>query len=267
MARKIVSLPYFRFFPADFLMSDLVSIMGPEERGAYITLLARAWNDSTCSIPSDETMLAKLTGLESRWESHRELILKGFPPHPTLQGRLANPRLLEERAFSEAQFSKVSEQRKVAAAGRHKPQANRDEPTTACHIIEEKRVKEKTTPKAPKGAGERESLRADFDAFWNVWPRKVCKDAAEKAFAKAIKAAPLATILAGVEAGKRTDQWRKDGGQFIPHAATWLNGKRWMDEPEPEEREPFAAENDPDFVSDLLTFDPIVEAARKRATA
>ncbi|MCE1033159.1 Pyocin large subunit-like protein, partial [Pseudomonas asiatica] len=24
--------------------------------------------------------------------------------------------------------------------------------------------------------------------------------------------------------------WTKDGGQFIPHAATWLNGKRWEDE-------------------------------------
>jgi hypothetical protein len=26
-------------------------------------------------------------------------------------------------------------------------------------------------------------------------------------------------------------EWTKDGGQFIPHPATWLNQKRWEDEP------------------------------------
>ena len=25
-------------------------------------------------------------------------------------------------------------------------------------------------------------------------------------------------------------QWIKDGGNFIPHAATWLNQQRWEDE-------------------------------------
>ena len=28
------------------------------------------------------------------------------------------------------------------------------------------------------------------------------------------------------------DQWKKDGGQFIPHPATWLNQEGWDDEPE-----------------------------------
>ena len=29
---------------------------------------------------------------------------------------------------------------------------------------------------------------------------------------------------------KKTEDWMKDGGQYIPHAATWLNGRRWEDE-------------------------------------
>jgi DNA replication protein DnaC len=29
---------------------------------------------------------------------------------------------------------------------------------------------------------------------------------------------------------KKSPQWTKDGGQFIPHAATWLNQERWNDE-------------------------------------
>lgn len=36
-------------------------------------------------------------------------------------------------------------------------------------------------------------------------------------------------ILAAVQAAKRSDQWTKDGGQFIPHPATWINQGRWDD--------------------------------------
>lgn len=45
--------------------------------------------------------------------------------------------------------------------------------------------------------------------------------------------------------------WTKDGGQYIPHAATWLNGKRWEDElPQPVSAAPFASRrpaSGPDF--------------------
>ena len=41
---------------------------------------------------------------------------------------------------------------------------------------------------------------------------------------------PLQTLLDAVEAQKKTPQWQKDNGQFIPHPTTWLNGKRWEDE-------------------------------------
>ena len=37
---------------------------------------------------------------------------------------------------------------------------------------------------------------------------------------------PLAVPAAAV----RSDQWRRDGGQFIPNPATWINQQRWLDE-------------------------------------
>ena len=40
----------------------------------------------------------------------------------------------------------------------------------------------------------------------------------------------MQAILAGIEKQKQSAQWTKDGGQFIPHPATWLNGCRWEDE-------------------------------------
>ena len=72
-----------------------------------------------------------------------------------------------------------------------------------------------------------------FDRFWAAYPRKVGKGAAEKAWSKIQGVSSLLTrMLEAIEQAKRTPQWTKDAGQFIPHPATWLNQKRWEDEPE-----------------------------------
>ena len=71
-----------------------------------------------------------------------------------------------------------------------------------------------------------------FDDFWKAYPRKDGKEAARKAFAKAVKTrADLETVLNALEWQRSCDQWAKDGGQFIPHASTYLNNRRFNDEP------------------------------------
>ena len=72
------------------------------------------------------------------------------------------------------------------------------------------------------------NTRESFAVFWAAYPRKEGKKKAEDAFVKC--SAPLETLLSALERQKKSSQWLKDGGQFIPHAATWLNGKRWEDE-------------------------------------
>jgi hypothetical protein len=80
-----------------------------------------------------------------------------------------------------------------------------------------------------------------FDAFWKAYPKKVGKDAASKAFAKRKPDDKLLKeILQAVELQKVSDQWTKDGGQYIPNPATWLNQGRWMDELENKPDNPFA---------------------------
>lgn len=72
-----------------------------------------------------------------------------------------------------------------------------------------------------------------FADFWSAYPRKVGKGAAERAFRKSkIGKTLLPNVLKAIERARSTEQWRKDGGQFIPHPATWLNERRWEDEPE-----------------------------------
>ena len=72
-----------------------------------------------------------------------------------------------------------------------------------------------------------------FDRFWGAYPRKVSKADARKAFAKLDPDAALVEeMLRALDWQKRLPEWTKDCGQFIPYPATWLNARRWEDEPE-----------------------------------
>lgn len=69
-----------------------------------------------------------------------------------------------------------------------------------------------------------------FDEFWKAYPNKTGKDAARTAFAKRKPGKQLlADMLQALEAQKKSEQWRKQGGQFIPLPTTWLNQGRWQD--------------------------------------
>ena len=71
-------------------------------------------------------------------------------------------------------------------------------------------------------------LEAEFEKFWTQYPKKLNKARAVKAW---IKQKPdLKVCLEALKQHKKSDQWQKDEGQFIPHASTWINGERWLDE-------------------------------------
>jgi len=70
----------------------------------------------------------------------------------------------------------------------------------------------------------------DFDAFWNAYPRKVGKLAALKAWKAGKSRPPIEAVLAAIRVQAASEQWKRDGGQYIPYPATWLNQGRWADE-------------------------------------
>ena len=73
----------------------------------------------------------------------------------------------------------------------------------------------------------------EFERFWAVWPRRVAKADARKAWRQVSHLLPpIEQVLAAVEAQRRTDQWMRGEGRFIPYPATWLRGERWDDEVE-----------------------------------
>lgn len=72
---------------------------------------------------------------------------------------------------------------------------------------------------------------ADFDKFWKAYPRKTGKFLASKVW-KAINGdqALVQIIMEAVSRQRRSSDWLKDNGAFIPHASTWLHQRRWYDE-------------------------------------
>jgi hypothetical protein len=67
---------------------------------------------------------------------------------------------------------------------------------------------------------------ADFAEFWNHYPLRVGKKAAQREYEKARKEASADDILVGVEAYKRA----KPSWQEWAHPRTWLHQGRWADE-------------------------------------
>lgn len=83
-------------------------------------------------------------------------------------------------------------------------------------------------------ATEAEVLRApaSFDELWQVYPRRVGKEAARKAFAKASRSADPAVIIEAARVFAADPNLPEK--QFVPHPATWLNRGSWEDEPLPQ---------------------------------
>ena len=72
-----------------------------------------------------------------------------------------------------------------------------------------------------------------FERFWEVYPRKIGKGAAQTAFEAALnkpKAPTADRIIQSVTDHKATWNWKKENGQFIPHPSTYLHQERWNDD-------------------------------------
>lgn len=103
-------------------------------------------------------------------------------------------------------------------------------------------VNSKDTPITPKGVDERpapvklkpkkpDDQERKFNLFWSLYPRKTNKQAAIKAWQKLKPSNDLFDkIMHALSKHCVSDGWQRDGGQFIPHPSTWINGKRWEDE-------------------------------------
>ena len=75
----------------------------------------------------------------------------------------------------------------------------------------------------------------DFTEFWSVYPRKVAKGEARKAWRAAVRGRKVEPKVIIVTAERFRDATRAavTPAKFIPHPATWLNGERYGDDDSP----------------------------------
>ena len=68
-----------------------------------------------------------------------------------------------------------------------------------------------------------------FDEFWSLYPRKIAKATARKAWAKLSAEQQL---MAAKAINTHCEYWKAKETEleYIPHASTWLNGERYFDE-------------------------------------
>lgn len=131
-------LPWFKFFPSDFMGSGKVGMMSPSEVGIYIKLLCVSWQEGP--LPDDPGRLWRVAGatpeeMEAAWPAVRRCW------DTNADGRLVNRKLERERAAA----IKRSERASAAASAK---QAQRTAPRTPSRS-------------APRSAS-RESLRVPY---------------------------------------------------------------------------------------------------------
>jgi len=143
----------------------------------------------------------------------------------TAERHYANVRiLLRNSAYSTPQICVVGTQECVPASRAHKlPEEIKNNPIIPAEQLE------LTAPEPkPKAARKRADL-VGFDRFWELYPKRTARAAAEKAWPKAVqRAGSPETIIEALEAqlpamNAKERQYRKD-------PSTWLNKACWEDE-------------------------------------
>lgn len=85
---------------------------------------------------------------------------------------------------------------------------------------------------------------AEFDQWWEHYPRKRSKGQAMKAYKAARKKVSREVLLEAIQ--NQRDRLVERGDEFCPYPSTWLNGERWADEVDPPQQSQYAAFRDLD---------------------
>lgn len=158
--------------------------------------------------------LAKMSKVS---ESKVERILKRFKIEQQIeQASVNNGRLITIKNWERYQESEQQSEQPV-----NNERTASEQPVNT--IIRNKEIK---NIKKERTNTTRDEL---FDTFWSEYPNRSAKANALKAWTR-LTEKEKALAIDALPKHKSSSQWVKDGGLFIPHAATWLNQKRFLDE-------------------------------------
>lgn len=211
--------PAFQFYCGDFLSDYKVACMSMSQRGIYITLLSYAWIEN--GLPSDENKLKMICGNPTSWKDDWLAVKECFVLGD--DNKYRNGRMERERSHAEKTSMLRSDAGRKGGLARSKNQANAKQKSSTSKEVE---VEVDNEVKI--------DYNEEFNIFWETWKktgRTENKKRAMDAFVKARKSkVDLKAILDGLKTSIK--HWARTGKetQYIPHASTWINGRRWEDE-------------------------------------
>lgn len=104
---------------------------------------------------------------------------------------------------------------------------------TQVRLGKDNKYRSSKTPNTPPNDDQQRPL---FEEFWKLYPRKVGKAKAMSTYFNLMRGekdpALSKKIIQGLERSLKVWATEKREKQYVPHATTWLNQRRWEDEDE-----------------------------------
>lgn len=217
-----------RTIKPDFFTSEDVVALSPLARLLYIATWLEAdregrfvWRPKTLKLrylPGDDCDIDALSS---------ELIGAGLICPYEIDGKLYAdiPSFARHQVINNRESASTIPARAIDAIGTREARVNDETPTP----LAGKEGKGKEGTRARRVACD--GVDADFASFWQQYPNKKAKAGAQKAWEKIRPEGEVLTaLMAALERQKASEEWRKEGGRYIPYPASWLNGRRWEDE-------------------------------------
>ena len=201
--------PWFRMY-SEFSSDPKVQMLSETDQRRYVMLLCLRCSNGNETL-HDEQIAFQLRISDEDWLTTKALLLS-----KCLINELSKPTAWDKRQFvSDSSTPRVSKYREKV-----KRECNVTE--TAPDTDTDTDTDKKTTC----------ANAQSFAEFWDKYPKRKNKGDALRAW-KTLKpsAELLALILRAVEVATRSDDWRKEGGKFIPYPATWIRAMGWEDQP------------------------------------
>ena len=233
--------PAFQFYVRDWLLSRAVQKMSGDQVKAYLFLLCESWleeGDLRATVPNNDEDLAVMAKLPlEKWLAIKGLVISQFIPSGN---RLVNLKL---KSISD-------NQRSFAKNGLHGGNPNFEKGKPNPYYLNQKDNQKDNQSYLEKDNQKITSATAtatasatatstnsngggyseDFESFWMEYPKKVGKGGAWAIWKKLNPSKELLSkMVVATRFQKKSDQWVKDGGQFIPDPERWLKRRRWED--------------------------------------
>jgi hypothetical protein len=232
------------------ILDSTIWLENDKTRLVWITMLAMSnqWGDVEASIPglatrarvSLEEAKAALDALAGPDEYSRTKDHDGR----RIQEIDGGWRILNHGKYREKMSQDQRREYLARKQREHRARVKREEPVNNASTDVNKRSDKSTpsthteadseaeavTPKSVRVSKPKEGMgySADFEAFWKVYPRKEAKLDAWRAWKKVLNHPGVFVLCEAIKTHAQGDSWARG---FIPHAATWLNARRWEDEP------------------------------------